>query len=247
MVLFDLDTGEIANIVYSVFDDDVAPPDDGQDQGAGDAQGGNYQQGGDQTQGPPDDASAAAQALNQGDFKSAKLLFTRAIESGQLSNDDLESAYVGRGMAEQQSNAPDHARRDADAALRLKPGDPDAVALWNNTKVEVAPAGPDPTDGSMIVYACSSLTRPDTPGRLVYEVDAQKNWVRVRGGAAEAGRKLDFQVNGSVISWYQHEETNNGYADQYMTLDTSSGAMSDTYSTSGGVHGITRWMCQTGG
>jgi tetratricopeptide (TPR) repeat protein len=89
---------------------------------------------------PVGDANAGLQSMKQGDFNSAIRLFTQAIASGALSNDDLEYAYVERGQAYLQENRPDLARADADRALQMKSTDPDAIALESQAAGEAAHA-----------------------------------------------------------------------------------------------------------
>jgi tetratricopeptide (TPR) repeat protein len=194
------------------------------------------------------DASAGLQALNQGDAKTAIRLFTRAIEGGTLSHDDLEYAYVERGNAYLLESAPDHARRDADEALRLKAGDRDAVALWKNTTIEAAPGKPEKPSLTTIVYSCAHLPVTAKTHYIDFEIDTEGHFVRSHFG--ESGRKLDIQVTDAAISWHEHEEGINNsevYGDQDLSIDKSTGVMTNNYQTSVGARGTTQYSCHVVG
>jgi tetratricopeptide (TPR) repeat protein len=70
-----------------------------------------------------DDAKAGRLALQHGDYDEAIRLYSRAIESGDLSQDDLASAHESRGYAYDHKGQYDEAIADYDVAIRLKPDD----------------------------------------------------------------------------------------------------------------------------
>jgi len=73
-------------------------------------------------------AQTAMDALNAGDFTRAAQLFTRAIDSGRLSDDDKELALVSRGKANLGKGDSREAAGDFSKALRLKSDDDEAQA-----------------------------------------------------------------------------------------------------------------------
>jgi tetratricopeptide (TPR) repeat protein len=73
-----------------------------------------------------DDGNAALDALNAGDNDRAVQLFTRAIESHELSAADQEFALANRGRAYAKEGQVALAIDDLDQARRLKPDDADA-------------------------------------------------------------------------------------------------------------------------
>jgi tetratricopeptide (TPR) repeat protein len=196
------------------------------------------------------DANAGLQAMNQGDPKTAIRLFTQAIASGTLSNDDLEYAYAQRGNAYLQRNEPDHARRDADAALRLKPGDPDAVALWKSTTIQAAPppkvSSQSPT---AIVYHCLQMKNPNPNFHMTFNIDYDKHTI-VSPEFGEQGRVLEANITDATISWSEQEEgANNGAnisGNIDMVLNRSTGLLLDNFSWSTGAHGETQFQCHMG-
>src|ERR1700733_5623099 len=78
---------------------------------------------------PVDDANAGADALSAGQYSKAVQLFTKALHSGKLSSADTESAYVERGKAYLGEHSNKLAAADFARALKLNPGDQEAVAL----------------------------------------------------------------------------------------------------------------------
>ena len=227
LVLVDLSSGEIAQVVYGAFDEssdaDQPPPD-----------------------GPPGPLDEALQALNQGDVKSAIHLFSLAIGSGGLSNQDLEYAYVQRGGAYLQRNEPDHARRDADQALRLAPEEPGAVALWNNTTIDVQPTTPEKPSRSRVVFTCQLANPPNARFQMILEIDFE-NYTVISPNFGERGRKLETSINPDTVSWSEHLELNGGrYTDMSMVLDRSTGLLTNQLDGPAGSH-LIRYVCRAGG
>ena len=68
-----------------------------------------------------DDARAALTAQSEGRLDAAIRLYTRAIESGDLSDDNLTYAYNNRGLAFDDQGFRDRAIADFDAALANDP------------------------------------------------------------------------------------------------------------------------------
>jgi tetratricopeptide (TPR) repeat protein len=75
---------------------------------------------------PVEDGNAGLTALQQGDYKHAISLFTRALASSKLTGDDREFAYSQRGTAYLKDGAYTSAISDFEHALKLKPDDADA-------------------------------------------------------------------------------------------------------------------------
>jgi tetratricopeptide (TPR) repeat protein len=75
---------------------------------------------------PADDGNAGLQALSDGDYKRAVMLFTRALNSGALARDDKEFAYSQRGIAYLKEGNATAAIADLRRALQIKPDDQDA-------------------------------------------------------------------------------------------------------------------------
>ena len=71
--------------------------------------------------GAMDDSRAAVIALKRGQYLLAAGMFTRAIESGRLSNKQLATAYVGRGICLHRLEEYALAVVDYDQAIRLEP------------------------------------------------------------------------------------------------------------------------------
>jgi tetratricopeptide (TPR) repeat protein len=192
-------------------------------------------------------ANAGLDALNQGDTKTAIRLFTEAITSGSLSRSDLEYAYLERGKAYVQRNSPDHARRDADEALNLKPGDPDAVALWHQTSIEVMPDTSTSVSPTEIIYSCSQPNAPDPRHYIIFHIDVDKATVK-SPNFGEVGRKLNVNILNNKISWHSHEEGVNGgggYGDQFLQFDPSTGVLRNSHGTSGGQQSVVTYICST--
>jgi len=199
------------------------------------------------------DANAGMEALNRGDVVAALQLFNRAIDSGTLSQNDLAFAYVERGRTYLQKDEPNHARRDADKALTLNPTDPDGKALWLQTTIEAQPGGEHEEFGrnpTLLRYDCSPIGNQNSPAALILEAysgisDAgvPPRWVR-SPNFGEKGRKLSANVNGSVVIWHSHEETDNStYLDQDLIIDSDTGILTNDFRTSSGVHGERQYMC----
>jgi tetratricopeptide (TPR) repeat protein len=190
------------------------------------------------------DATAGLEALNRGDAKAAREFFTHAIDSGKLSPNDLEYAYVERGKAYLQRNEPDHARRDADKALSLNPTDPDAKTLWLQTTIEAQPAtGETAQDPTTMSFQCIAANSQNAHP-IGFEVNQNKGWVRSTG--FEKGRKIEFQPKGDLILWHFHEERANSseYLDQDLSLDESRKILVNNFRTSTGKHGVMTYICQ---
>jgi len=97
-----------------------------------------------------DDANKGLDALNAGNFQQATMLFTSAIDSGDLQGDDKEFALAARGRAYLQSGDMDAAIPDLDKARRMKPEDKDAqtdlnTALAARLPVASMPGQPKPS------------------------------------------------------------------------------------------------------
>jgi len=67
-----------------------------------------------------DDGNAGLQALNAGDFDRAVALFTRALNSGDLSRDDQEFALANRGRARRMKPDDADAQNDLVALLSAR-------------------------------------------------------------------------------------------------------------------------------
>jgi tetratricopeptide (TPR) repeat protein len=72
------------------------------------------------------DGNAGLEALNAGNFDQAITLFTRAINSHELSQDDKEFAIANRGRAYAKEGHIAEAIDDLDQARKFKPDDVDA-------------------------------------------------------------------------------------------------------------------------
>jgi tetratricopeptide (TPR) repeat protein len=72
-----------------------------------------------------DDGNAGLEALNSGDLDNAIKLFTRAINSGTMSPEDKEFAYLNRGKAYLAKRDYKLAKKDLRLALKLNPADGD--------------------------------------------------------------------------------------------------------------------------
>jgi hypothetical protein len=193
-----------------------------------------------------DDATAGLNAFNQGDPRSAVKLLTGAIESGQLSGDNLELAYVTRGKAELQNDAPDHARRDADRALALNLNDQDAISLWFATTIRAQP-GDGRDSPTAVHFACQNDS--SSASHFEFQVDFAKNWVR-SANLGEVGRKLDVKISSTTIAWHAHEEvqTRGGqiaHADQNFIFDRASGRLIDGFVDATGAQVATYWHCHS--
>jgi len=91
--------------------------------------------------GPTEDGNAGLEALKNGDYKHAEALFTRALGSKQLSNDDREFAYSQRGEAYLKDGAAAAALADFKRALKLKPDDADAQSGLEEAQSAVGDSG----------------------------------------------------------------------------------------------------------
>lgn len=77
-----------------------------------------------------EDANGGLMALNDGTFDKAIERFTHAIQSGELSGDDLEFAYYNRGVAFLWNGNFNDALADLKIATRMKPDDLDALGYY---------------------------------------------------------------------------------------------------------------------
>jgi tetratricopeptide (TPR) repeat protein len=75
---------------------------------------------------PTEDGNAGLDAFDRGDFASAVAMFTKALNSHQLSKDDEEFAFEKRGSAYLRLGDYRSAVADLEQALKLKPDDQDA-------------------------------------------------------------------------------------------------------------------------
>jgi len=73
-----------------------------------------------------DEANSGLDALKNADYDRAIGLFTHAIDSRELSGDQLEFAYASRGKAYLSKGDLSSAISDLDRARRMKPDDVDA-------------------------------------------------------------------------------------------------------------------------
>jgi tetratricopeptide (TPR) repeat protein len=197
------------------------------------------------------DANAGLEALNRGDVVTALRLFNSAIDSGTLSQNDLAFAYVERGETYLQKSEPDHARRDADKALSLNPTDSDAKALWLKTTIQAQPSTREEYGRSQVTFTCTVPGNQNPNYHLTLEVSfgingaqVPQRWVR-SPEFGEQGRKLVANVNDTVVSWHSHEELPNSseYLDQDMTLNRSTGNLTDSFRTSTGQQGVRSFTC----
>ena len=76
--------------------------------------------------GGSDDIKAGIAAGKEGDFDKAIVLFTRAIESGKLSQENLSIAYCNRGFARRKKGDYDKAIADFTKAIEINPNDASA-------------------------------------------------------------------------------------------------------------------------
>jgi tetratricopeptide (TPR) repeat protein len=79
--------------------------------------------------GPKELITAGNQAAQAGRYDQAIRLYTRAIESGGLSDQNLAVAYANRGSAKDDSGRTDQAVKDFNRALEL---DPDHAEAYYN-------------------------------------------------------------------------------------------------------------------
>lgn len=101
-------------------------------------------------QGPPKedglkDANAGEDALRLGDYSKAIELFTRAINSGELSPSDKKSAYIERAKAYFGQHDNTSAMADLDSAAKLNPNDGDIADLRSKVQEAAAPPPPPPS------------------------------------------------------------------------------------------------------
>ena len=82
-------------------------------------------------------AQAGMQALNNGDYSAAISQFTRALNSGRLSDDDRELALISRGKAYAGKGQYAEATQDFNKALHLKPDDQEAQDGFAKAIVQV--------------------------------------------------------------------------------------------------------------
>ena len=68
-----------------------------------------------------DDVKAGNAAANKGDYDKAIGLFTKAIESGELSRDDLSKTYCNRGFVWRSKGDLDKAIVDYTTAIEIEP------------------------------------------------------------------------------------------------------------------------------
>jgi len=73
------------------------------------------------TFGPGDEFTRGVGSVDRGAYSEAVASFTRAIESGQLSRDNLARAYNNRAVAYDRLGLHTQARSDYDHALTLQP------------------------------------------------------------------------------------------------------------------------------
>jgi Flp pilus assembly protein TadD len=76
------------------------------------------------------DAESGMNALNAGEYGQAIQMFSRAINSGALNNDDKELALLSRGKAYNQKGDYSLAVMDLNRALHLKPDDQEALGAF---------------------------------------------------------------------------------------------------------------------
>jgi len=91
--------------------------------------------------GPVEDGNAGLEALKDGDYRKAVTLFTHALGSKQLSNDDREFAYSQRGTAYLKDGNATAAVADFKRALKLKPDDADAQSGLEEAQADVGESG----------------------------------------------------------------------------------------------------------
>jgi tetratricopeptide (TPR) repeat protein len=94
-----------------------------------------------------DDANSGLAALNRADYDGAILLFTRAINSGELEAADRENGLACRGHAYLKVGRYSQAIADLDEARRLRPDDADAqndlvIAIGSEIPVSAIPGAP---------------------------------------------------------------------------------------------------------
>jgi tetratricopeptide (TPR) repeat protein len=196
---------------------------------------------------PLGDAAAGYDALSRGDSHEAVRLLTKAIDSGALSVHDLEIAYVTRGRAYLAQNGPDHARRDADRAIRLTPTDPDGVSLWQQTTIEVQPAGNETFSSDTETYLCQNPRNPNARS-TEFVVDATKGWI-MSPTFGESGRKLDVEIQGAQIIWHEvsvHPNGGDTVGIFEMIIDRRTGVWTDHFHWTNGVDGQTTFACHLG-
>jgi tetratricopeptide (TPR) repeat protein len=120
--------------------------------------------------------------MKSGDYAHAAQLFTRAINSGKLSNDDKEFAFVQRGTAYLNLGKTKDAVQDFQRALKLKPDDDDARQELQQAKnsggtpsprnvsggngEEAAQAGADAMSAGDYARAITLFSRAIDSGRL---------------------------------------------------------------------------------
>jgi len=79
-----------------------------------------------------EDANAGIEAVNGGDYDKALGLFTKAIESGELSQKNLSIVYNNRGVAWRKKGDNDKAIADYTKAIEINP---QYVSAYNNRGV----------------------------------------------------------------------------------------------------------------
>jgi tetratricopeptide (TPR) repeat protein len=107
--------------------------------------------------GAVDDGNAGLEALNAGDFDKAIALFTRALNSGQLTGDDKEFAYLNRGKAYAAKHNYVKAVADLKQAVRINPADDDAKAALAEAQASRATGSALPSRPSRGWGALASL------------------------------------------------------------------------------------------
>ena len=105
------------------------------------ASGGDAPPSGGSSSRPEQDAQAGMEALNGGDFGRAIAMFTRAINSGRLSSDDMELALLSRGKAYLGKGDGRRAVADLTQALHIKADDQEALDALGKAFAQVHAPG----------------------------------------------------------------------------------------------------------
>ena len=155
LLLVNLASGEVMQTAYGAYE-----PGPGEPNNAGDSSGGA-------SSGPVQLAQAGLSALQAQNYARAIDLLSRAIDSGQLANEDIELALFSRGQAYELQGGYALAAQDLDAALQIKPDDSDAQFAF--------------------VDSLSKLPAPNPP--IDFDAVACKKAVVTQGGALTGGGK----------------------------------------------------------